>query len=274
MSEAPKPPGWLRRTWNKYALIVVGNIIFFALLYWFSYRPHNAESRSGEFLRLAQQQETDGRLEAAEALYRKVADDYGDTTAGNVARRRLPDVHRARAQASHLKAVEQQPPELELKKVIEGPPSWFLAKLLAGHHGQIADADRGRYYEVLDGYLRIAFERGEIDHKRLREEPAFTNEALRQRYVDMHASCAVESDWMYDDVHVRNDNLFPWTNAVIAVEVRQGERQVEDSLRLALLRPGERAATAEIRISADAGPVQCKVRVTTDEGELRFERRL
>ena len=23
-------PSWLRRTWNKYALIIVGNIVFFA----------------------------------------------------------------------------------------------------------------------------------------------------------------------------------------------------------------------------------------------------
>ena len=191
-----------------------------------------------------------------------------------MARRRLPDVHVARARAQLSEVAERLPPELDLAKVLKGPPSWYLAVLLAGRYVQIADGDRARYFEVLDGYLRIAFERGEIDHKRLRVEPAFATEALRRRYLDVQASCTVVSDWLYDDVQVRNDNLFPWTNAVIAVVVRQGERQVEESLRLATQRSGELVTAAEIRVSGDGGPVQCKVQVSSDEGETRIERRL
>ena len=69
----PPPHGRLRRAWDKYGLIVVGNIIFFVLLYWFSYRPHNAESRAGEILSIGQMHESDGQLEAALAVYGRIA---------------------------------------------------------------------------------------------------------------------------------------------------------------------------------------------------------
>ena len=265
---------WLRRTWNKYALIIVGNIVFFALLYWFSYRPHNAESRGGEFLSLAQQQETDGRLQAAEVLYRKVTQDYGDTSAGAIALRRLPEVVAAHEKLAHAAAAEQPPPELELGKVLKAPPAWFLANLLAGHYEDAAEADRPRYFETLDAYLRIAFERGEIDHGRVLKAPAFAHEALRRRYLDVHASCALQPDWMYDDVRIRNENLFAWSKAVVEVEVRQGDNIEQESLRLDAVKPGQEPAITEIRVSADGGPVHCKATVNTEQGEIRFERRL
>ncbi len=267
-------PTWLRRAWNKYGLIIVGNIVFFALMYWFTYRPHNAESRGGEFLSLAQLQETDGRLEAAEVLYRKVLQDYRETNAGDVALRRLPAVLAAHEKVAHAAAAEQLPPELELTKVLKAPPAWFLANLLAGHYGDVAEADRPRYFEVLDAYLRIAFERGEIDHAGVLKAPAFAHDALRRRYLDVHASCALQADWMYDDVRIRNENLFAWSKAVIEVEVRQGDNVEQDSQRMDAVRPGEELDITEIRISADGGPVQCRARVVTEQGEIRFERRL
>lgn len=267
-------PSWLRRTWNKYALIIVGNIVFFALMYWFTYRPHNAESRGGEFLSLAQQQETDGRLQAAEVLYGKVVQDYGETKAGVVAMRRLPEVRAASEKATHAAAAEQLPPELELAKMLKAPPAWFMARLLAGQHAKVAKVDRPRYFEALDGYLRIAFERGEIDHGRVHKEAAFAHEALRARYLGLHANCAVEADWMYDDVRIRNNNLFAWSKAVIEVEVRQGDNVEKDSQRFDSVRPGQELAIAELRISSDGGPVHCKVRVVSEQGEVRFEQRL
>ena len=60
--------GVLRDAWHKYGLIVIGNVVFFALLYFVQYRPNSRESRAAELLTLAQHEETDQRLEAAESL--------------------------------------------------------------------------------------------------------------------------------------------------------------------------------------------------------------
>ena len=68
----------LRDAWHKYGLIVIGNMVFFALLYFVQYRPNSRDNRAAELLSLAQHEETDHRLEAAEALYSMVATDYAD----------------------------------------------------------------------------------------------------------------------------------------------------------------------------------------------------
>ena len=71
----------LSAIWSKYGLIVVGNIVFFILLYFFSYRPHNEENRASEFLSIAQSAETGGRKETALDLYERILSDYGETRA-------------------------------------------------------------------------------------------------------------------------------------------------------------------------------------------------
>lgn len=272
--DLPPRPGFWRRLWRKYGLIVVGNVVFFALLYWFSYRPHNAQSRAGEFLSVAQQMEADGRLEAAEVLYDKVLQDYAETDAARTAGRRMPEVKQARALSLQRLAAPQPPPELQIRKLIDGPPAWFLATLLAGHYASVAEADRPRYFEALDGYLRTALDRGEIDHARAKAHPAFAHDALARRYFDLKAACTMASDWVWDDVRVRNDNLFAWSGAVIELEVVQGERRESGSVRLDRVRPGESVEVTELRIKADGGEVRCKARIDTTEGGLRFEQRL
>src|SRR4051812_49521693 len=85
-------PSVLRAMWDKYGLIVVGNVVFFALLYFIQYRPNSLDSRATELLTLAQREEAEQRLEAAESVYTKIVADYGDSAAGAIARERLPKV--------------------------------------------------------------------------------------------------------------------------------------------------------------------------------------
>jgi hypothetical protein len=67
--------GAIRGMWNKYGLIVVGNVVFFALLYFVQYRPNSRDSRATELLTLAQREESEQRLEAAESVYSKILAD-------------------------------------------------------------------------------------------------------------------------------------------------------------------------------------------------------
>src|SRR6187399_1017035 len=96
---------WLAALWQKYGLIVVGNVVFFALLYFIQYRPNSREARATELLTMAQREEAEQHLEAAETLYAKVVADYGDANAFVIARERLPKV-----QALAKKKRETQPP--------------------------------------------------------------------------------------------------------------------------------------------------------------------
>src|SRR2546423_1583384 len=97
----PEPPRrWLPQgrqkllldTWQKYGLIVIGNVVFFALLYFIQYRPNSRENRAGELLTLAQREEAEHRLEAAESLYAMILADYADERPAAVARERIPKV--------------------------------------------------------------------------------------------------------------------------------------------------------------------------------------
>src|ERR1041384_2608403 len=119
--------------WQKYGLIVVGNVVFFALLYFIQYRPNSRESRAGELLTLAQREEAEHRLEAAESLYAMILSDYADDRPAIIAKERLPKV-RALAQ----KQREVQPPlpaacapTVDVQVLLEERPSFYLAALVA-----------------------------------------------------------------------------------------------------------------------------------------------
>ncbi|HYJ08253.1 MAG TPA: hypothetical protein VEX18_04575 [Polyangiaceae bacterium] len=134
-SEATRT-GAIRGIWNKYGLIVVGNVVFFALLYFIQYRPNSRDSRATELLTLAQREESEQRLEAAESVYSKILADYRDSYAGAVARERLPKVL-----AVAKKKREAQPPlpaacapDIKINELLEARPSFYLAELVAGHY--------------------------------------------------------------------------------------------------------------------------------------------
>src|ERR1051325_8330347 len=88
----PRRRQLLLDAWQKYGLIVVGNVVFFALLYFIQYRPNSRESRAAELLTLAQREEAEHRLEAAESLYTMLLTDYADERPSAVAKERLPKV--------------------------------------------------------------------------------------------------------------------------------------------------------------------------------------
>ncbi len=264
----------LAQVWDKYALIVVGNIVFFALLYWFSYRPHNEFQRASEFLTMAQAQESEGKLETAEVLLAKLIADYPHTAAADAARKRLPKVLQLRREEEHRSLVVTTPAELDVSKVLDGPPAWFLAKLLANHYHAIGDQQRPRYLAALDTYLRVAFARGEVGLDEVRSDPGFAEKALQQRYVALKAGCTLTGDWVYDDVKIRNDNLFTWHNVVVEIQVSQGDRSETASVRIERLAPSDQLKVAELRVSDDGGEVRCGARIKSDEGQLEFEHRL
>ena len=120
--------------WHKYGLIVIGNVVFFALLYFVQYRPNSRENRAAELLVLAQREEADHRLEAAESLYATIVADYADERPASLAKERLPKV-RALAQ----KQRDVQPPlpaacapSVDVQVLLEQSPSFYLAELVAG----------------------------------------------------------------------------------------------------------------------------------------------
>jgi len=268
------PNGWMAATWDKYGLIVVGNIIFFALLYLFSYRPHNATARANEYLQIAQQQESEGRYEAAEVLYRTVTSRYGDTDAAALAGARLPTVQRLHADVRSAAEKPNLPPDLTLEKIVAGPPAWFVARMLARRYEELADNDRQPFLAALDGYMRLAFARGEIDFPTASKHHAFRHDTLQRRYFDLRSKCGFHKDLVYDDIYVRNDNHFAWHDVVIDVFARQGDRVEKATVRAEKLAPGAKIEAVELRIKDDGGAVSCSIVVRAKEGELRAEQSL
>ncbi|MET0283921.1 MAG: hypothetical protein ABW352_05605, partial [Polyangiales bacterium] len=145
---APKP-AFLRDMWTKYGLIVVGNVVFFALLYFIQYRPNSRDSRATELLTLAQREESEQHLEAAESGYTKILSDYRDSAAGAVARERLPKV----LALSKKKRETQAPlpaacaPEIKIKDLLETKPSLDVAELVGAHFPEVQQAERDRYFK-------------------------------------------------------------------------------------------------------------------------------
>src|ERR1043165_3531023 len=101
----PPPQGkrkLLFDAWQKYGLIVIGNVVFFALLYFVQYRPNSRESRAGELLTLAQREQAEQQLEPAESLYAIILSGYADERPAIIAKERL---HKVRALAQKQREV-------------------------------------------------------------------------------------------------------------------------------------------------------------------------
>lgn len=268
--------GFLREAWNKYGLIVVGNVVFFALLYFVQYRPNSLDSRAAELLTLAQREESEQRLEAAESIYGKILADYGDSAAGTTARERLPKVL-ARAKQRR----EAQPPlpaacapEIKVSELLEAKPSFYLAELVAGHYPEVQAAERERYFAVLDGYVWMALNRDKVPLDKLKKSPVFKAGELQRRYFDLAASARFEADWIYDDFKVKNKSYFTLHNAVVELTAKQGDRSEHASVRVPELAPDAELDMLELNVAAEGGEVQLKGSITADEGKLNWEQRL
>lgn len=254
----------IKQSWEKYGLIVVGNIVFFALLYFISYRPNNDENRAAEFLSMAQAQETQGRHEAAMALYEQVVAGYPETRAADTARQRLPGV-RKRLVRPPRPEPELIPPRLDLAKMLNRRPAVYVAAFLAEHYHD-DPAQRPKIHAAIKKYLGIAAIHEGVDLRELRGEREFQDDLFQREFFDIRPKCVMAADWVYDDFFVENTNFFSWSNVNIKLTVAQGERTAEQELRIPRLDPGGRVELLEFRVSGSSGVVRCGGELTATEG--------
>jgi hypothetical protein len=275
-SARTQPRHLLRDAWHKYGLIVIGNVVFFALLYFVQYRPNSRESRAAELLTLAQHEETEHRLEAAESLYGMLVSEYADDRPALVAKERLPKV-RALLRQRH----EQQPPlpaacspALDVQILLEQKPSFYLAELVAGQYPSIPEAQRDRYFDVLDGYVWLALNRDHVPLPKFQNSPTFRAGELRQRYLTPKATAHFVSDWFYDNFKVRNHSFFALHNVVIDLSLNQAGNNEKASIRVQELSPEAEVDVLEFHVKKHAGTVYVQGTLVADEGKLDWQQRL
>ena len=256
-----------RELWNKYGLIVVGNIVFFILLYLFSYRPHNTENRSMELLSMAQTAETKGHNQTAADLYEKILADYKGTRAAQTATERAPILKKTLSKKTVV------PPDcparcedLNLEEMLRKEPTVYVATHMAKHYDRFP-SDREKIREIILKNLKVSHEWAKIPVAKLRAESEFQSPELQQAFFNLHPKCHVTPDWIYDDFAVKNDNFFAWSNAVIEMTVSQGAEKTTRTVRAPSAESGELLDVLEFRIQKDGGPVTCTVSIKADQGK-------
>lgn len=266
----------LRDAWHKYGLIVIGNVVFFALLYFVQYRPNSRESRAAELLTLAQHEETDQRLEAAESLYAMIVNDYAEDRPALVAKERLPKVRALMKERSEKQAPLPAAcaPTLDVQALMEQRPSFFVAELLAGKYPTIPQVQRERYFSLLDGYVWLALNRDHVPLSKLENSPTFRASELRQRYIVPKARARFVTDWIYDNFKVRNLGFATLHNVVIDLTVTQANNSKKASVRVQQLAPEAEVDLLEFNVKKNAGAVYVQGTITAAEGKLDWQQRL
>jgi hypothetical protein len=266
----------LRDAWHKYGLIVIGNVVFFALLYFVQYRPNSRESRAAELLTLAQHEETDQRLEAAESLYTMIVSEYADDRPALVAKERLPKVR-----AQMKERIEKQPPlpaacspSIDVQELLEQRPSFFVAELVAGQYPTLSAVQRERYFKQLDGYVWLALNRDQVPLAKFENSPTFRASELRQRYIVPKARARFVTDWMYDNFKVRNLGFYTLHNVVIELTVTQAGNSKTASVRAAQLAPEAEVDLLEFNVKKSKGPVYLQGSILAAEGKMDWQQRL
>ena len=270
------PRHWLRDAWHKYGLIVIGNVVFFALLYFVQYRPNSRENRAAELLTMAQHDETEQRLEAAESLYTTIVTDYSDERPAQIAKERLPKV---RARLQQRRDVQTPlpaacAPTIDVQALLEQRPSFFLAELVAGQYPGITPVQRERYFNVLDGYVWLAINRDHVPLAKFNDSPVFRAGELRQRYLALKADARSIPDWIYDDFKVRNRSVFTLHNAVVELSVTQAGNSEKASVRARELAPEAEIPVLEFNIKKNKGTVYVQGTIVADEGKVDWQQRL
>jgi hypothetical protein len=255
----------LAQSWQKYGLIVVGNIVFFVLVYFVSYRPNNDEHRAAELLSMAQEQETQTRFEAAAVLYGKVLERYPATEAAATARGMIPAVRKRLATRGGDLGLRCAQPCLDVAAVLGMKPSLFVATYLAERYGE-DPAAKPELRRAIARYLGAAIRVDGLSLADLKREPALRSAELDQELFSIRAACAMTSDLVYDDFAIRNDNFFPWTAVDLRIDVRQGDRAVTEKIRVDGVPPGASVDAAELDVKKGGGAVTCSVSVIAAEG--------
>jgi hypothetical protein len=255
--------------WSKYGLIVVGKIVFFVLLYFFSYRPHNEENRAAEFLSLAQSAETQERKETAVDLYEKILADYASTRSAVTAKERLPILKKSLSKKDE--PLLPPPPrceEIDIEEMLRKGPAVYIATYVAKHFHQFPK-DRAKLIEVISKYLKMSMEWQGVPLKQLKGESEFQTEFFIKQFFTVRPRCKMASDWIYDDFSVENANFFPWRNATLKLVVSQGGEKAEQILRAETIASGGRVDMLEFRVRSSGGPVTCHIEVKSDEGTVK-----
>lgn len=272
----PEREPLIQALWQKYGLIVVGNVVFFALLYFIQYRPNSRENRATELLTMAQREEAEQHLEAAETLYAKVVADYSDADAFAIARERLPKV-----QALAKQKREAQPPlpescapQIDIHEVLEIKPSLYMSELVAGYYPEVQAAERERYFRVLDDYVWLALNRDHVPLAKLKSSPVFRATELAQRYFALKAKARMSEDFIYDDFYVKNTGYFALHNVVIELTVSQGDSKKQESVRVSELAAGDEVEVLEMNVGKNGGAVELSGTISADEGKAQWKQRL
>jgi hypothetical protein len=255
----------IAQSWQKYGLIVVGNIVFFVLLYFISYRPNNDEHRAAELLSMAQEQESRANVEAAAVLYGKVLERYPGTDASRAAGTLIPELRRRLAAKARAGGAPGAQPCIDVASVLAKKPSLFVAAYLAERYGE-DPASKPKARRAIADYLGAAMRIDGVALADIRRERALRSPELEQELFTVRPACVMTPDLVYDDFSVRNDNFFPWTDVEIRIDVRQGEGSVSEKVRVGAVAPGSVLDLAEHRVKKGGGVVTCAVRVKAAEG--------
>ncbi|HEX3597979.1 MAG TPA: hypothetical protein VHU80_22875, partial [Polyangiaceae bacterium] len=244
--------------------------------YFVQYRPNSRENRAAELLTLAQREDTEHHLEAAESLYSTILADYPDERPATVAKERLPKV-RALAQ----KQREVQPPlpaacspAVDVHVLLEERPSFFLAELVAGQYPTIPEAQRDRFFGVLDDYVWLALNRDHVALAKFQNSPTFRAGELRERYLTPKASARYVPDIVYDDFKVRNRSFFTLHTVVIELSVSQEGRTEQASIRVPELAPEAEVDVLEFDVKKHGGAVLIQGSIVADEGKVDWQQRV
>lgn len=260
------------QSWEKYGLIVVGNIVFFALLYFISYRPNNDENRAAEFLSMAQEQEAIGRAEAAMVLFDKVIATYPDTRAAGTAKGRLSGVKKLLASPPRVEP-EMVQPRLDLQTMLDRRPTVYLATFLAKHYND-DPTQTSKIHEAIENYLWVAANHEGIDFRRLQKEKEFSSDFFQREFFSIRPRCTMTPDWLYDDFLVKNSNFFAWHNVNIKLVVSQGGSEESHEIRVPFLGPGESVDMLEFWVSSGEGVITCKGELTAQEGATTWSQQI
>ncbi len=256
----------IKQSWEKYGLIVIGNVVFFVLLYFISYRPNNDENRAAEFLSMAQAQETQKRNEAALVLYQKVLRDYPDTRSSLTAKKRLVVVRkRLLSLPNSKKEPEIVQPRIDLERMLNRRPSVYIATFLADHYND-EPALQPKIKESISHYLGIAANHEGVGFEKLRKMKVFQTDFFKSEIFSIKPKCVFDSDWIYDNFRVINTNFFPWHQVSLKLVVGQGQKKVEKDIRVDTVAPNEEVDVLEFRVKSSLGAIHCNGQVTAQEG--------
>lgn len=263
----------IKQSWEKYSLIVIGNIVFFALLYFISYRPHNAENRASEFLALAQEQETLKRDETALVLYEKIVQDYGITRAAETAHQRIPIIKKKATVTTPISAPELKKPRLDLGPMLDRQPSIYIAGFLSQHF-EDDPILQPKLREAIHRYLRLAVYEEKTPIGQIKRETEFQDPTIKQEFFDIDPECLMQPDWLWDDFSLKNGNFYPWTNVNIKLTISQGDNKKTNEIRIERLESGESVDLLEFRVKKSSGVVKCSGTITATEGSKTWTKNL